>query len=135
VLTGVWAQTITVAGQPQEIAISYLAKVEPAPDLVAVGEANANLALVFDTATGAIKAELEGSEVPDYCGSGTVSNPNAEPGYLCVFESNDPSGGIHFGLAEEPAYWTSPDPQSGALFPVAGELGKFTSGSWALNTE
>jgi hypothetical protein len=135
-LTGVWAQTITVAGKSQQVAISYLKKIEPAPTLVAVAEPVAGFAYLFDTATGAIAGELEGAEIATYCGSGTVSNPQAEPGYLCVFESADPDDGIQFGLAEEPAYWKSPDPESGAVFPVtAAAVGDAGDGSWALNTE
>jgi hypothetical protein len=136
-LTGVWTATITVAGKTQQVAISYLKKIEPAPTLVVVADPTfGGFAYRFDTATGAIAGELEGAEIATYCGSGTVSNPQAEPGNLCVFESADPQDGIQFGSAEEPVYWKSPDPESGAVFPVtAAAVGDAGDGSWALNTE
>jgi hypothetical protein len=101
---------------------------EPAPDLVLVAPPAANYAIVINTATGATLAELEGSEIEDYCGSGSLSDPQAESGNICVYEVPSLTASISGGVA-------SPDPESGAAFTVLGTPGATATGSWALNTE
>jgi hypothetical protein len=133
-LSGVWEVTGAQA-TAQFTAISYLTQVEPAPELVYVYSPETfgvEYATVFNTETGATTTEeIEGAEaIEDYCGAGTISDPDAEPGYLCVFVAT--KGALP--AADPPARIVSPDPNSGAILPVFLVESDHARGSWAVNT-
>jgi hypothetical protein len=147
---------------PIPVSISYPQQVESARDVVYVmpatgGGGGLAFFLVVDTETGAF-VTLGGSgtaEQEPYCGTGTATNPQAEPGYICVFESGPPPGtfaqirpykfGELAGEEKSQPSWVSPDPQSGVVIPFTIEedavlgtpasSGGYAKGSWALNTE
>jgi Collagen triple helix repeat (20 copies) len=164
VLTGVWSVDgelgVEEGEVPIQASLSYLQSVSPAPDLVYVGapgwalfESQGLAAIVVDTETGsAVGFAVGPSEVEGFCGSGTVSSPSAEPGYLCVFaeleEEIQPDAlNALIGFEEPAPTWVSPAPQTGAVVPFtlseeSGPLsvplespGGYAKGSWAVNTE
>ena len=160
VLTGVWG----VGGErgskegkaPLEAAINYGQQIEPAPKLVYVAAADGSFAdewsfggvivgFVIDTKTGTFVESLVPEENPaaveEHCGSGTIANPSAEPGTLCVFvetEGLEPAGLVALINEGKPSpFWVSPDPESGAIVPfdVANPSEGYAKGSWAVNVK
>ena len=164
VLTGVWSangeigdEELGATGEvPIQAAISYISKVEPAPDLAYVESSNE--VAVFDTATGELKKGIPASNTAEreaICGAGSVANPDAKPGYVCVFEETREG----LALAERECFndileennpcpaWESPDPNSGAIvsfqlnekdvifLPPFESPAGHAKGSWAVNTE
>lgn len=165
-LTGVWSadgevgdEELGASGEiPIQASISYLAKVEPAPEVVYISSPTEGSlfeifgsahGFVVDPANGTPTAQLEESEIATFCGSGTATNPEAEPGNLCVFAQKEEGIRIadfnQLGLEQPAPHWVSPDPESGAIIPfVLNEKvsflpfespGGYANGSWALNTE
>ncbi|HWM53876.1 MAG TPA: hypothetical protein VNO20_00595 [Solirubrobacterales bacterium] len=164
-LTGVWSVNGELGEEeagadgtiPLQAAISFLSKVEPAPELVYLSgptSPSGGVILVFDTETGKVTDMRESpSESGDFCGSGTISNPQANPGYICVFAETEKNvfpvdffALLEAFLEEEEAQsnaWISPAPQSGAIAPLTlinpstgnPAPGGYAKGSWALNTE
>ena len=157
VLTGVWSVYGEYGEQaegliPRQVSISYLSKVEPAPDIVYVSPGLVEGFQVINpgngsfTNGGTLPVELE-----PFCGTGTDSDPQAKPGYLCVFAKTVDDikpGGFELNEEFEPEpseLWISPDPESGAVIPFLlkeeNKFGLFESpgghanGSWAVNTE
>lgn len=159
-LTGVWTVDGEVgeaegAVKPQ-VSISYLAAIEPAPDLVYVvgplGEAafgGEEVALVVDTENGKLIEPVEGgAAIEARCPGNDPANPEAEPGNLCVFADTEeeivPADVLPLVSGGELSSWTSPDPESGAVIPFTfkdteifglNSPGGFAKGSWAVTAE
>jgi hypothetical protein len=128
-------------------AISYLSEVELAPEIVYVAAPdNPQLGGVFfviDPTDGTLNTEGEvASELAPFCGAGTPADPQAEPGYICVFASKEHQmlfadyTALSGGQPSE--YWVSPDPESGVILPFSvnqGQENGEVAGSWAVNTE
>jgi Collagen triple helix repeat (20 copies) len=164
VLTGVWsvdgelgfAEGTTKVSEepiPLQVSISYLKKVEPAPDLVYVLPGGLQASLIDpETGTSIENGNLE-TVIEPRCGTGTVANPQAEPGNLCVFaETEEEIKTAGFEVKEDLSgfepnpLWASPDPESGAVIPFVlkeslpfnepiDSEGGYAKGSWAVNTE
>ena len=151
VITGVWSVNGEAgedeASIPLQVSISYLDEIAPALDVAFIFPGNSE-GIVIDTATGAPIATPSSGQIPTYCGAGTAANPDAEPGYVCVFADTleglvlaDTAKFVIFGEPSEK--WISPDPESGALvvFTLKEEelafesLGGNGNGSWAANRE
>lgn len=132
VCTGVWSTGFfPTADITWPVTISYPAPISPAPKVVWVFAAfGGEAATVFNPETGAeLETVEEASAVEALCGVGTAANPDAEPGFLCVFPSEE----VNAGISETNA--GSPDPEAGALLSIGANANGHAKGTWAVNTQ
>lgn len=137
-LAGVWSVMI----EPhitESISISYPIQVIPPPTEMNLVQAT-GFDFVFDPSNGEFIATLEPEEAEQHC-PGSVANPAAANGNLCVYEGSENEAGIDgFGIFGNAELGTSPDPNSGAIFPVTNpgfvtEETYLVWGSWAVKAE
>jgi hypothetical protein len=151
VLTGVWSVNGEKGEEaegsiPLQAAFSYLESLGSMPDLVYCLE-GASTANVIDTSTGTLITNLgcSGEEIEPFCGTGTPANPDAEPGYICVFADTEEelflADFLKLLSAEPSPFWISPNPEGGAMaalsvvnfFSEEPTPGGYAKGTWALN--
>ncbi len=158
VLTGVWSaggeKGAAGGSVPLLASISYLLGLKNTPKVVYVGAPGGFFktetgleAIVIDQETGKVTSSAQTpAELEVLCGSGTIANPSAKPGSLCVFaqvEEAIPADLAKLFLAESSNFWINPTPKNGVALPFTlkeAELGFETTGgiakgSWAVSTQ
>jgi Collagen triple helix repeat (20 copies) len=138
-LTGVWGQEIAPTNGELSLAtISYPIRVSPAPTQLDWVKAGGNFALVVNPANGAfVEPVLETpEEVKEVC-PGSVANPQAVAGNVCMYTAFEESATFDNGFFAHPHRATSPDPTSGVVFPFVNTESEpgLISGSWAVTAE
>ena len=135
-LTGVWGVNVygVSAGSSENVlAISYPIQVSPAPTtllFIFVGEG----AFTYNPITGAPGPAMGPPEYEAFC-PGSIAEPEAEEGALCLYREEFSNATIDFGAPT--GRLASPDPVSGATVPITNEIGGdgYLAGSWAVTAE
>jgi len=134
-LTGVYGTQVEATFSIASI--SFPIRVSPAPSTEVWIQSNGETALLINPQTGAVTGiiEEEPEEVEALC-PGSVANPQAEPGNVCLYTKIEEEASFDIGIFAKPARATSPDPEAGVLmsFQSTGGTG-LISGSWAVTAE
>lgn len=134
-LSGVWSELLG-AHSSASVSISYPIQVVPAPTVVVYIRPDGESALYFNPVDGEVTAFVEGEpEVIEEDCPGSPANPKAVPSRVCVYVEEEEKAGLNgFGLFGEPNLGTSPDPESGAIFPVEDSTAEpgYVKGSWVV---
>jgi hypothetical protein len=130
-LTGVWAGRFNTGEAKGVAAISYPIRVNPAPTSLVVPGPGLTSGVLYNVETGVPVALLATeAEVDAYC-PGTASNPEANPGVLCIYRGIQQQN----GSIEDEGPFASPDPTSGQPIPLqdtsTGTPG-YANGTWAV---
>jgi Collagen triple helix repeat (20 copies) len=137
-LTGVWGQEIAPTNGELSLAtISYPIRVSPAPTKLDWVKAGGNSALVVNPETGAFVKILETPEEVEEVCPGSVADPQAVAGNVCMYTAFEESATFDNGFFGHPHRVTSPDPTSGVVFPFVNTESEpgLISGSWAVTAE
>jgi len=134
-LTGVWGTQVEATFSIASI--SFPIQVNPAPGIEVWIKSDGETALLINPQTGAVVGiiEEEPEEVEALC-PGSVADPQAEPGNVCLYTKTEEEASFDIGIFAKPARVTSPDPKAGVLmsFQSTGGTG-LISGSWAVTAE
>jgi len=137
-LTGVWGQEIAPpSGELSLATISYPIRVSPAPTKLDWVKAGGSSALVVNPETGAFVKILETPEEVEGVCPGSVADPQAVAGNVCMYTAFEESATFDNGFFAHPHRTTSPDPTSGVVFPFVNTESEpgLISGSWAVTAE
>lgn len=137
-LTGIWGQEIApTSGELGLVTISYPIRVSPAPTKLVWVKAGGNFALVANPATGAFVELLETQEEVEEACPGSVANPQAVAGNVCMYTAFEESATFDNGFFAHPHRATSPDPTNGVVFPFVNTESEpgLISGSWAVTAK
>jgi len=134
-LTGVYGTQVEATFSIASI--SFPIEVSPAPSTEVWIQSNGETALLINPQNGAVTGiiEEEPEEVEALC-PGSVADPQAEPGNVCLYTAIEEEASFDIGIFAKPARVTSPDPEAGVLmsFQSTGGTG-LISGSWAVTAE
>jgi hypothetical protein len=136
-LTGQWSVFFNEA-EKVSVTASYPIRVEPAPSILVYTFADEATAYAFNPATGEeLQTTEENPELLTNC-PGNAANPEAEPGAVCVYVGTEQveASGL-FSLFFDPETGASPDPTSGAIFPLNHGTSPegLVAGSWAVTAK
>jgi hypothetical protein len=110
------------------------------PELTPFGGAETAISFPIPLASAPTEVDVigEGQTPPSGC-SGTVANPEAKPGHLCIFifkKSSSATGGIIPGSAATGEF-AKADATGSLLYAVTAKAGEevFAKGTWAVSAE
>lgn len=137
-LTGIWGQEIAPTNGELSLAtISYPIRVSPPPTKLDWVKAGGTEALVVNPETGAFVEVLETTEEVEEVCPGSVADPQAVAGNVCMYTAFEESATFDNGFFGHPHRATSPDPTSGVVFPFVNTESEpgLISGSWAVTAK